>query len=243
MAGTAGLLGRSAEVWRARSLDCLGSSPPLRPLAPDRESVAVFDPPPAPSPQPRLAGLVIMPAPNPIRLASPASAFRCYCSRPSSTPSVLCRHRSIRRATGSMSAIPVAFNAAAAANTARAASPKRVFVQPLQRNARALLCSPTARMPVTTAVVVRMKLSAEHMTGVAGFLPTASPTRPAPKAGATRWPACWRSPPPRCCAERAVTRPSASGPRHSTPRRWRVFAAACAMANVSALRPASCAMC
>ena len=185
MAGTAELLGRGAEVWRARPLDWLGSSPPLRPLAPDRQSVAVLDPPPAPSPQPRLAGLVLMPAPNSIRLDRALWTFRCCCWRPSSTPSALSAP-STRRATGSMSAIPVAINAAAAANTARRLAEAGL------RSAAAAQCprlalSPTARMPVTTAVACDMKLSAEHMRALPAFFrlhprPTPRP-RPAPPAG------------------------------------------------------------
>ncbi|MCG6869169.1 MAG: transposase family protein, partial [Gammaproteobacteria bacterium] len=48
------------------------------------------------------------------------------------------------------------------------ASPKRVFVQPLQRNARALLCCPRLDARYHSGCV-RLKLSAEHMTALPEF--------------------------------------------------------------------------
>ena len=48
------------------------------------------------------------------------------------------------------------------------ASPKRVFVQPLQRNARALLCRPCLDARYHSGRV-RLKLSAEHMTALPAF--------------------------------------------------------------------------
>ena len=94
--------------------------------------------------------------------------------------------------------------------------PKRVFVKPLQADARRVLSRPLLDTPYRTGVP-KIMLSAEQMRTYPSSLPT-SPIRAAPKGDAIRCRWFWPSPPERPSAACAATKPSRTGPKVSAPR-------------------------
>jgi len=95
-------------------------------------------------------------------------------------------------------------------------SPKKVFVMPLQSNARSLLACPVLPLPYRQGVP-KMMLSAQQMQSLLISFSTL-PIHAAPKDGATVCPPCWPSPVGRSCVACAVTRRSPTGRRVSAPK-------------------------
>jgi hypothetical protein len=114
--------------------------------------------------------------------------------------------------------------------TDTAASPKKVFLRPLHRHARALLGQAHLEPPYARGVPELM-LTATQMQSLPDFF-RAIPIRAGGRDGAIRCTWCWRSPPPQPCAGRAATSTWPSGQSTSPRAHAPAFAAgACAVST------------